>query len=330
MLIGPLKDNGLDEHQMARVQRHVFPVREWLIGGAAFAMLSACSGRQSEATQPAPERGTQIGEGGVKGEARLPKGVTVDDAGRWSLASAPPSGDRAASERPLAVPAGALFLFHQTPLSPAEAKAAQGKMVVVDTVMPPRYEGRIILDRGCLRLDTKERPAIRFSAPVTAALDEQGYLVVRPSDLSGPPMSGPSVRSPRVGEPVEWLNQYALETDDNVPRPVKDAAATAPIIARCGAGPVVEVPFSVQSSSVILAEERANAKRMWRSTYGLSEEEAEARVKACTGADCYPSPPPPVSNAADCPPGSAMESGVCRTAEGYIRNPVEAPAATRQ
>lgn len=159
--------------------RHITCVKKWLAICAVAALLGACSEGQSDPVQPAPERGTALWEGSEGVASGLPKGVTVDDAGRWSLASAPPSGDRAAGERPLAVPAGALFLFHQTPLSPAEAKAAQGKMIVVDAVMPPRYEGRIILDRGCLRLDTKERPAIRFSAPVTAALDEQGYLVVR-------------------------------------------------------------------------------------------------------------------------------------------------------
>lgn len=284
-------------------------------------LLAGCSKESEEFGHTPTDRGTRVAQQANAGINRLPKGVNVDDAGRWSLASAPPSEDSEVPAQPLAVPAGALFLFHQTPPSSAEAKAASERMIVVNLVRPPRYQGRIILDRGCLRIDSKERPAIRFSAPVSAAVDQQGYLIVRPSAVSGSP-----VRSPRVGEPVEWPNQYALEAEANVLRPVTDAAATAPIIARCGAGPVVEVPFSVQSSSVMLAEDRSDAKRLLRSSYGLSEEEAEAWMKNCAGADCFPSPPPPVPGRTDCPQGSTMQSAVCRTPEGYIRPIPHAPS----
>ena len=38
-----------------------------------------------------------------------------------------------------------------------------------------------------------------------------------------------------------------------------------------------------------------------------------------TGAMVADSPPPPVMDPSECPPGSSISAGLCRTPEGYLR-----------
>lgn len=188
-------------------------------------------------------------------------------------------------------------------------------MGVSDEPLLPIYRGRLIVERGCIRLDIPGRPAVRFSTAMRAAIDKEGYLVVRP--VIDHPSASPAF--PRIGEPVQWDNGPVFKADPNEPKRVTDPKATAPIIAACGAGPVVKVPFSLKSNAEVLRQDRAAAARQWRDSYGLSDAEIQARLRGCTGTDCYPTHPRPVINKADCPPGSEWQSMMCRTPEGYIR-----------
>ena len=85
--------------------------------------------------------------------------------------------------------------------------------------------------------------------------------------------------------------------------------------------------------------DRANAMRALQDRYGLDARQAgraldwlDARGEAnrrttpdgileppITGAMVADSPPPPVMDASECPPGSSLSSGLCRTPEGHLR-----------
>lgn len=115
-----------------------------------------------------------------------------------------------------------------------------------------------------------------------------------------------------------------------------------PIHAACGAGKVVKIE-GLDSAAARAAQntvtDRANAIRRLQGEYGLGARQAEraldwldARGKAnrqttpegiplppITGTMTVETPPRPVSNPSECPPGSSLTFGLCRTPEGYLR-----------
>ena len=115
-----------------------------------------------------------------------------------------------------------------------------------------------------------------------------------------------------------------------------------PIHAACGPGKVIKVEgmeSAAASDSQRKVTDRANAMRALQDRYGLDARQAEraldwldARGEAnrrttpdgileppITGAMMVEMPPRPVMDPSECPPGSSLSSGLCRTPEGYLR-----------
>ena len=253
---------------------------------------------------------SQIGNG-------IPRGVTVDALGRWSLAKAPElSNTTLAKQGELRSVGtqGKLRLFYERLPNKGRTRNA-GEHVMSDLVLRI-VTSRLIIDRGCLRLDTPEQPAVRFIAPPQLYRDRQGYLVVGGHDHDGTPAYA------RVGEPVEWElgNRYRETATGTLAPLVTDPNALRPIHEACGPGPVVSVPPRVVSVSLARFAMREGAVKQFQDMYGVSEAEARRRVGDCgPKRPCGLSPPPPVSDGRLCPLGTRYESALCRTAEGYIR-----------
>lgn len=176
---------------------------------------------------------------------------------------------------------------------------------------------RLVLDKGCFRLDLPGKPLVRFTAAPLLQRDKQGYLVIGGHDADGTPAYA------RIGEPVTWELGSAFTTLPNGstgPPQVGDEAALAPLRKACGAGPVVMVLPRITSQSLTHFAQREAAVSQYRRDYGMTEREARRRVALCAkDATCSPPIPPPVPSASLCPPGTRYEAALCRTPEGYIR-----------
>ena len=65
------------------------------------------------------------------------------------------------------------------------------------------------------------------------------------------------------------------------------------------------------------------ALQQLRENWGLSVSAARTALERCkaqsSSGTCLQSPPPPVARQADCPAGTRLSFGLCRTPEGYIR-----------
>lgn len=287
--------------------------RTLLIPGMALALV-ACGETKSE--KPS-DRGTQALPPPDSGP--LPKGVGIDDAGRWSLASAPPLDPAEIAPENAMKPASTgnhLHLFFERPPTAEEMARLRGGSMMSDLVLRS-FTSRLIVDHGCLRLDTPERPLVRFNAPPLLQRDPQGYLV-----LGGHGHDGRANFS-RIGEEVLWFNgpfKYDPNLGDR-PLPITDPKVVAPIHEACGPGRVVSVPATVQSVALYRSNQMDMAVKQFREMYGVDEATARRKMDHCrTAGGCGAIPsPPPVMDAKMCPAGTSLESGLCRDADGYVR-----------
>ena len=98
-----------------------------------------------------------------------------------------------------------------------------------------------------------------------------------------------------------------------------------PIHAACGPGKVIKVN-ATRSAAAERAGDRVstnfNALRELRESYGLSEEQAVRALEKCKQqagfGTCLMTPPRPMRQE-ECPAGTKVSFGLCRTPEGYIR-----------
>lgn len=287
--------------------------RKLLIAGIAFTLVG-CGETKSE--KPA-DRGTQ--ELPPTDSGTPPKGVGIDDAGRWSLASAPPLDPAAIAPKnamkPVSTGNHLHVFFERLPTADEMARLRSGS-VMSDLVLRS-FTSRLIVDHGCLRLDMPERPLVRFDAPPLLQRDPQGYLV-----LGGHGHDGRADFS-RIGEEVLWFNG-PFENDPNMgsrPLPVIDPEVIAPIHKACGPGKVVSVPATVQSVALFQAKQIDMAVKQFREMYGVDEATARRKMDYCraTGGCGAIPPPPPVTDAKMCPAATRLESGLCRNADGFVR-----------
>jgi len=287
--------------------------RKMLIAGITFAVV-ACS--EAKIEKPA-DRGTQQLPPADSG--RPPKEVQIDEAGRWSLASAPALDPATIAPKNAMKPASTgnhLHVFFEPPPTADEMTRLRDGGVTVDLVLRS-FTSRLIVDHGCLRLDMPERPLVRFNAPPLLQRDPQGYLV-----LGGHGTDGRADFS-RIGEEVLWFNG-PFENDPNIgsrPLPVIDPKVIAPIHEACGPGKVVSVPATVQSVALYHSKQMDMAIKQFREMYGVDEATARKKMTYCraTGTCGAIPPPPPVMDTKMCPAGTKLESGLCRNADGYIR-----------
>lgn len=169
---------------------------------------------------------------------------------------------------------------------------------------------KVVLDDGCFRVAGGDHDGALVLFPLGARLfiDSQGYLAFGEQERPGYARVGETLVTPgTIGE-------------------VTAPELVEPIHAACGAGKVVKI-HGMDSAAAERAQDRvstnADSLRQLKEMYGLSDADALKAFETCKenfGFDtCVLSPPPPVMRKEDCPPGSTLSFGLCRTPEGYIR-----------
>lgn len=184
---------------------------------------------------------------------------------------------------------------------------------------------KVVLRDGCFRAPEHGDALVLFPFGASLFVDSEGYLAYGQAEAPG---------YARVGETVSFHGS---------PREVTTATLVDPIHAACGRGKVIKVEgleSAAASNAQHASDDRINALRHLIEGYGLSRPQAEAamafleRRQAAQPPQVAPdgtrfppvpaslmanAPPPPVMNASQCPRGTKLSFGLCRTPEGYIR-----------
>ena len=167
---------------------------------------------------------------------------------------------------------------------------------------------KVVLKDGCFRSPDNGDALVQFPLGAQLFIDRGGYLAFGAAEAPG---------YARVGEEIVF------------PGSIVEVAApdlVGPIHAACGPGKVIAVN-GMRSAAAERAQDSAstngNSLRELKSMYGLSDAAAVRALEACkkqTGiGTCLLGPPPPVARKEDCPAGTALSSGLCRTPEGHVR-----------
>lgn len=196
---------------------------------------------------------------------------------------------------------------------------------VPETLNSIESQVKVVLRDGCFRAPAHDDALVLFPFGASLFLDRDGYLAYGRSEAPG---------YARVGEAVSFMGSV---------NEVTNAVLTGPIHQACGRGRVIKVE-GLQSAAARNAQQasddRANALRSLQRRYGLSAAQAagalaflerrQAAQPQQVGSDGtrYPpvpaaymvdAPPLPVMNQSECPAGTTLSSGLCRTPEGYVR-----------
>ncbi|QNM83542.1 hypothetical protein H8M03_04215 [Sphingomonas sabuli] len=166
---------------------------------------------------------------------------------------------------------------------------------------------RIALVDGCFRSPDHGNALVQLPMGASLFIDRDGYLAFGSAEVPGA----------RVGEAVVSPGSVADVTAPEL---------AGPINAACGPGRIIAVN-ALRSAAADGVRQRlttnANALRELKESYGLTHAQAVRALESCKAAagagTCLPSPPPPVAREEDCPPGTSLSFGLCRTPEGYIR-----------
>ncbi len=245
------------------------------------------------------------------------KGVTIPESVELKFRAAPvvplvnPPRSAARDE---AVPARVaphirFFPRHDRPAGPVNAIGSRVKIVLKD---------------GCFRAADRGNALVLFPFGAQLFVDGQNYLAFGSGEVPG---------YARVGEVVAFGGSV-----NEITEPVLVDA----IHAACGPGKVIKVE-GLESAAARdrqqASDDDVNALRLLQKSYGLDEAQARRaytwlerqqaknvqtdangiRLPPITASMIISSPPRPVMNPADCPPGSALSLGLCRTPEGYLR-----------
>ena len=241
------------------------------------------------------------------------------------------------------IPEPVKLVFHAAPVVPRvnPPRPATQDQAVPDEVAPylrifPRHDRpagalnainsrvTVVLKDGCFRAADKDNALVLFPFGAKLFVDSEGYLAYGSGDFPG---------YARVGEAVEFMGSINEVT---IPELVD------PIHAACGPGKVIKVE-GMESAAANNAQrkvtDRANATRALQDRYGLDSSQAkraldwlDARgeanrqtspegipLAAIPGAMIVEMPPRPVMDPSECPPGSSLSAGLCRTPEGHLR-----------
>jgi len=167
---------------------------------------------------------------------------------------------------------------------------------------------KVVLRDGCFRSPDNGDAHVLFPLGANLFIDNQGFLAFGSQETPG---------YARVGEEIVFMGSIAEVTAPEL---------VAPLRAACGPGKVIKVN-AMRSASAEREKDRVstnfNALRELRESYGLSQEQALKALEKCKQqlgfGNCLTSPPPPVARQEDCPAGTKLSFGLCRTDEGYIR-----------
>ena len=241
------------------------------------------------------------------------------------------------------IPEPVELVFHAAPVVPLVnlPRPATQDQAVPDQVAPylrifPRHDRpagalnainsrvTIVLKDGCFRAADRDDALVLFPFGARLFVDSKNYLAFGSEERPG---------YARVGEAIEFMGSV---NDVTTPELVD------PIHAACGPGKVIKVE-AMESAAAGDAQrrvtDRTDAVRLLQDRYGLDPAQAtraldwlDARGEAnrqttpdgiglppITGAMVVDSPPRPVTDPSECPQGSSLSSGLCRTPEGHLR-----------
>lgn len=184
---------------------------------------------------------------------------------------------------------------------------------------------KVTLEDGCFRAADRDNSLVLFPLGAKLFVDADNYLAFGSDGASG---------YARVGETVTFTGSVEEVTTPEL---------IAPIHAACGKGKVIGVngfASAAARDAQDAVSSRANTVRSLRSSYGLNADQAERAVvwlerrqaaqsiqRDENGIAMPPvpvsaymnSPPRPVMDASECPPGSSPKQFICRTPEGWMR-----------
>jgi hypothetical protein len=235
------------------------------------------------------------------------------------------------------------LVFHATPMVPLvnPPRPATQDQAVPDEVAPylrifPRHDRlagalhainsrvTVVLKDGCFRAADRNDALVLFPFGAKLFVDSNNYLAFGSGERPG---------YARVGEAVEFMGSVNEVTTPEL---------VDPIHAACGPGKVIKVE-GMESAAAGDAQrkvtDRAIAIRSLGDRYGLDARQAgraldwlDARGEAnrqtspegialppITGTMMVEMPPRPVMDPSECPPGSSLNAGLCRTPEGHLR-----------
>ena len=169
---------------------------------------------------------------------------------------------------------------------------------------------RVVLDDGCFRIAGGDHDGALVLFPLGASLfvDRENYLAYGDREVPG---------YARVGETLVFPGSIGEVTAPELVTPIRAA---------CGAAKVVAIT-AMQSAAADGAQQattqNAQALRLFRESYGLSESQAHRVLERCkersSGTCLITLPPPPPPGGLSCPAGTSASFGMCRTPEGYVR-----------
>ena len=241
------------------------------------------------------------------------------------------------------IPEPVELVFRATPMVPLvnPPRPAAQDQAVPDEVAPylrifPRHDRlagalhainsrvTVVLKDGCFRAADRDDALVLFPFGAKLFVDSANYLAFGSGERPG---------YARVGEAVEFMGSVNEVTTPEL---------VDPIHAACGPGKVIKVE-GMESAAAGDAQrkvtDRANAIRSLGDRYGLDARQAgraldwlDARGEAnrqtspegialppITGTMMVEMPPRPVMDPSECPPGSSLNAGLCRTPEGHLR-----------
>lgn len=167
---------------------------------------------------------------------------------------------------------------------------------------------KVVLRDGCFTAPERENAHVLFPLGAQLFIDGEGYLAYG------------SAETPGYGRVGEELVFHGSVSEVTAPELVK------PVHAACGAGDVIKInDMRSAAADRLQTQVSTNARnlRQLEQMYGLTETQAVLALEQCKknvgSGTCLLSPPPPVMRQEDCPVGTTLSGGLCRTSEGHIR-----------
>ena len=167
---------------------------------------------------------------------------------------------------------------------------------------------KVVLRDGCFRSPDNGDAHVLFPLGAQLFVDGEGYLAYGSGEAPG---------YARVGEELIFMGSIGEVSAPELVRPIHAACGTGKVIKvnamRSAAADGVQTQVSTNATSL----------RQLQEMYGLSQAVALRALEQCKkqvgGGTCLMSPPGPVMRKEDCPAGTTLSSGLCRTPQGHIR-----------
>lgn len=221
------------------------------------------------------------------------KGVTIPEAVKLSFRARAPARDINTPLPANIAPLVRIFARDDRPIGAVNSINSMAKVVLQD---------------GCFRSPDNGNAHVLFPLGAQLFVDRENYLAFGTAESPG---------YGRVGEELIFMGSIGEVTAPEL---------TGPIHAACGTGKVIKVN-ATRSAAAERAQDQVstnhNALRELQESYGLTMAQATRALEKCKRqagfGTCLTSPPPPVARQEDCPAGTKLSFGLCRTPQGHIR-----------